>query len=70
MCHPLPLLLRICSSKIISMIELYTILGTLALYILKGSKSIWGLLLASSEETSLLPWHPTKQVVNYYYNHL
>jgi len=42
------LLLRTCSSKTISMINLYTVLGTLVLYIIRGFKSIRGLLWASS----------------------
>ena len=62
-CHPLPSLLRTYSSKIISMIDLCTILGTLVPSISRGSKSIWSLLSTSSEEASLLLWHLARQVV-------
>ena len=45
-CHPLPSLLRTCSLKIIITIDLYTILGTLVLHVLSGSKLIWGSALS------------------------
>jgi len=63
-----PSLPRTCSSKIISIIDLCTILGILALHTLKGSKSTRGLLWAYPEETSLLPRHPSEQAGDHYHD--
>ena len=47
-CHLLPSLLKTCSPKIIRVIDLCTTLSTLVLCVSRESKSIRGLLLASS----------------------
>jgi len=47
-CHLSPSLPRTCSLKIISMIDLCTVLGILALHVQKESKSTRGMLWASS----------------------
>jgi len=55
-CHPLPSNLRICSSKIINMIDLCTTLGTLVLHVLRGSKLIQGFLSALSQRGFSIFW--------------
>jgi len=80
-CH-LSKLLRTCSSKIISMIDLCTILGTLVLRASRGSKSIWGLHSASSRKgfdviewyvyqllTSNIEWNRVSSYEDCYFNY-
>jgi len=55
-CYPSPSLLRTCSSNIISMIDLYTILGLLVLRVSREFKSIRGLLSASSQRGFSTSW--------------
>jgi len=67
-CHPSPSLSKTCSSKIISMIYLYWVYW---LYMHRKDLSRSGVCSEHHlEETSLLPRHPTKQVVDHYYNHI